>query len=193
MKYSQNPAEEFAINKGVMFTNVSFAKENNVGFKIIYKSFDAWKYYNSSSKSEERKGLYLIKKVESKGDFPFAINYSSGQKVGERYKEMYLSALGNLSFKEEETTLYKPDFVYDYATSSSKLRSNCDKRVYSNGLYHNIWIESEEEYKDAQIVLWQYMVNNGLIQLIIISLSVIPCLWLCIRQIKKENRSKSGL
>lgn len=185
LKYTQNPIQEFAINRGVTLSQVSFGEEN-VGFTIKYNSLSAWKYYNSSSKTEEEKeGFYLVKKLESEGDFPFSSTLTDGRSVGEKYKEVYISSLKNLSFENIELERYAPSFVYDYATFSPSLRSNATTK--SNGrLYHHIWIKDILE--GEKISLWQYKINYSMWMLLAIVLTILPCVIYVSIQLYKEKK-----
>lgn len=192
IKFSQNPIDEFAINKGVFLSQV-VCEGDNVGFNIIYSSIASWRYYNSSSKEGNLdKGVTFIKKIENCGVFPFAGLMSNGKRLGEKYKQAYSSALKGLTFETIEKREYDPYFIYDYATYSSRLKSDCQIYKHSNGLYHNIWIKSGEKYKNATIKLWQYEINYGSWQLIAILICIIPCGVYIYIQNQKEKQAKLG-
>lgn len=197
IKYTQNPVQEYAINRGVLLSQVAL-KEGNIGFQITYNSLSAWKYYNSSSNSgqsedspkQDDKKLFLIKKEIRTMAFVFGEKLSTGKNVGLKYKDAYLSALNNLSFENIEKTAYKPCYVYDYATSYYHLKSDSSKQVVSNGLNHHIWIKEESLLDGATIKLWQYEVNYGLWQLLAILFTTIPCAGIVFHQLRKEKRLK---
>lgn len=198
LKYTQNPVQEYAINRGVLLSQVAL-KDDNAGFKITYNSLSAWKYYNSSSSGEkgedgaskqENSKPFLIKKVSSSGTFVFGEKLSTGKNLGEKYKSAYLSALKDLTLENIEKTAYKPCFVYDYATTSHHLKSDASKQVFVDGLYHHIWVKEEPMLDNARINLWQYAVNYGLWQLLAILVTIIPCAVIVYRQLKKERRLK---
>lgn len=185
LKYTQNPIQEFAINRGVTLSQVGF-RENSVGFTIKYNSLSAWNYYNSSNddKGESKEGFYLIKKVASEGNFPFASILSNGKTMGEKYKNVYISALKDLSFEDQEKGAFVPTFVYDYATFSPHLKSNANQKV-SAKLYHHIWIY--DDVSGAKIQLWQYKINHGMWMLFAILFTIPPCLIYVSIQIYREK------
>lgn len=193
LQYTQNPIQEYAINKGVFLSPVA-CRENSVGFLIEYSSLSAWQFYNSSSKDNQQSSnkycsnFYLVRKIENTGKFVFAQTMSNRKTLGEKYKEMYLSALSSLTFESIEIRQYNPCFVYDYATTSSGLRSDAEKQVVSSQLYHHVWIKEGNNFADAKICLWQYDVNYGLWQFLAMAICLIPCAIIVALQLKKERQ-----
>lgn len=185
LKYTQNPVQEFAINRGVTLSQVKL-EEGMVGFEIRYNSLSAWNYYNSSDKTDsENEGFYLIKKVSSEGDFPFASTLSNGKTIGEKYKNVYLSSLEGLSFEKLETSMYCPSFIYDYATFSPRLKSNATAKIEGR-LYHHMWIK--DDFEGEKIQLWQYKINYSMWMFLAIFFTIVPCvIYVCI-QLYKEKK-----
>ena len=191
LRYTENPIEEFALNRGVVLSGVTYKKDNVVSFSICYNSYASWNYYNNRSEGKsENNSTFFLKKIESEGVFPFAQKLTSGKLVGEKYKGIYVDALKGLTFEKEEKKQYNPSYVYDYATFSGGLKSNCDSESYSNGLYHNLWIKSESEYQTASIKLWQYSVNYGMWYLLALVGTLVPCMIIVAIKLKKEKKLK---
>ena len=156
--YINNPIEEYKINKGVLLSPVGYNADGDyVGFEITFTSAGAWQYYHqfgNNSASSGGKGNIFYSKKESVGSFPFVT-------VGEKYKNIYVSAAKELSFDSEISKSYMPDYVYNYSTYYSKFHSNADAEFRGNdNKYHHIWVENNLADCE-QISLSVYVINKG--------------------------------
>lgn len=189
LKYTQNPIKEFAINRGVVLSQVKI-EDNSARFSIRYTSVSSWNYYNSQGAKEavQDEEFYLIKKVKSEGEFPFSATLSNGTTMATKYKNIYLSALEGLSIEESEEKSYCPQFIYDYTTTASRLKSNADI-VTSGSVNRHIWVKEESELEDREILIWQYQVNYPFWYLFAILLTIIPCAVYVVFQLIKEKKT----
>lgn len=188
LKYLQNPIEQYKINKGVTLTAVSYNDNSSlIGFSIIYDSHASFNYYNSSSSSsssgDTQRGNYFIKKYISQGKFPFSSQFA-GQNttIGQRYKEIFLSAAEGKDYYQAISQNYSPKFVYDYAVVNDKLKSNANFITKSAEQTHHIWIVDEQNLTNANdIQLSLTMVNRGawyLTALIVVMAVTIICIFI---------------
>ena len=179
--YYLSPNEEFAINKGLLFTNVSYnEQEDNVGFDMIFTSLGAWNYYHNltSSSNSGNEGGFLYQRNLSKGTFPFSasINLGDGEVVyvGERYRQRYIEAtkglnLGNI---EEE---YNPMLIYNYSTFYSRLHSDSDfKYDDTRGHTHHVWmVEANALTSDNTITIISYRLKTGTLYILALVFTII--------------------
>lgn len=187
LKYTQNPIKEFAINRGVVLSQV-IIEDECARFSIRYTSIPAWNYYNSQGgEKEKQEGFYLIKKVQSEGEFPFSATLSNGITMATKYKNIYLSSLEGLSIEERESRAYCPQFIYDYRATASRLKSNADI-VTSGSINRHIWVKEESDLKNSEILIWQYQVNYPFWYLFAILLTIIPCAVYVTFQLIKERK-----
>lgn len=169
LTYMNNPKEEFKINQGVLLSQVGYNAEGDyIGFEITFTSSGAWQYYHQKSESSDenseknnKKGNIFFSKQQSEGVFPFAAVINDELKIGEKYKNCYLSASENLSFSEKIKENYKPDYVYNYSTIYPKFHSNADAQFKgSHNKYHHIWIEKDLNVCE-NIKLSVYVIYKG--------------------------------
>lgn len=171
--YIANPNEEYSLNKGLLFTNVTYnSNTDSVGFDMIFTSIGAWNYYHNttgSSQDSSQNGndnIFYSENI-SQGSFPFSaeINLGEGQSiyVGERYRQRYLQALSGLSFENEMTQNYNPTLIYNYSTYYSRLHSDADfKYTDSLGRSHHVWaVESQDLTADNKIKISSYNIHSG--------------------------------
>ena len=169
LTYMNNPQEEYKINQGVLLSQVGYNADGDyIGFEITFTSSGAWQYYhpnkenpNENSQKNSKKGNIFYSKQQSEGIFPFSAQINEELKVGEKYKNCYLSALKNLSFADKVKENYHPDFVYNYASPYSKFHSNAQLTFKgTDNNYHHVWIE--ESLEDCQnIKLNVYLIYKG--------------------------------
>lgn len=166
--YMQNPIEEFKINQGVLLSQVGYNSQNDyVGFELTFTSLGAWQYYHSTNNSQEKEeknkknGNIFFEKQYSEGIFPFSANINHDLKVGDKYKNCYLSALSGLSFENITVENYKPDYVYNYSTYYPKFHSNADIKFRAqDNKYHHVWIENNLN-QTSNITLTNYIIYKG--------------------------------
>lgn len=163
--------EDFAIGKKLKISQTTYDKDlDTITFNIVFEDNATWSFYHPSKEEDDKNqsnGIVFVEKIESKGLFPFAseVTLGNGEKttVAERYTNAYLKAFENNEKKEVITEKYKPDFVYNYATFSSRVGSDADIRFLdSEGLYHHAWVRNAENYqKENQITLFSNVINRG--------------------------------
>lgn len=170
LTYLASPNEEYKINKGVVLTTVALDQENDsVGFKMGFSSLNAWNYYHSSKEGEkeDKKQNIFLNKVESKGVFPFSaqmkISETQSISVGNRYKNLYLSAGQNLSFSEVLNVEYNPIFIYNYSSFNRKLHADSDYSFTDNaGHLHHLWlVDGQSLNENNSINIYYYIINKG--------------------------------
>ncbi len=191
LAYNQNPKPEYAIGKGLIISKTGYHEKTDcVGFNIIYQTSEVWSYYHPSNEEEKDDVHYgFMITSSSNGQFPFAATLSSGQKVGERYKAAYEDALKTCNIEME----YAPDYVYDYATSSSYLKSDSEYKFQdANGLYHHTWMKKNLEGQN--ISLYTSVANRGLwyLTFTLVCLAGLGAAILIINRKKKTSIDKSG-
>ena len=153
-------------------SNVEYSQtSDSVGFNIIFADQEVWNFYHPStqepSEDDKSEGIVFVEKVSSKGTFPFAseVTLSGEEKtnVGERYKNAYLQSFDEFEKYQEIKNSYNPDFVYNYATPYSNLRSDGDGVFQDiDGLYHHVWVRNSQNYlSDSEINLYVYSPNRG--------------------------------
>ncbi len=201
VKYSSSPNQEYKIGESLIISDAFYSEESDmVMFVIVYKNFATWQFYNSSKKPDDivdekpTSVANYITKTSSTSSFPFSANWTkqNGEKitVGERYLSIYKSVY-NLTLPNNICSkLETPKFVYDYATPFSNIKSNAEMVIRNNGLYHNVWIKNQENYKDAQISLSTTEINYGLWYLTLF-LAVIGLFAICLIILKLKDWHKS--
>lgn len=198
--YLQNPQTEFVIGEGggLEVALVSDSNEDVLGFQLLFTSQEAWSFYHpqtdTESPSQQGKPEFITTHI-SQGQIIFAQTLSNlNITVGQYLKNIYLSAGQTVGLEVEE--IYNPQFVYEYALSSSKVHSNADEVVLSSdGLYHHIWQMSEEELEsDGEIKLYFYQANKEWWYLTIICVGIaIVLLGATISFILKKRKIKSKI
>lgn len=198
--YLQNPQTEFVIGEGggLEVALVSDSNEDVLGFQLLFTSQEAWSFYHPQTDTElpsqQGKPEFIITHI-SQGQIIFAQTLSNlNITVGQYLKNIYLSAGQTVGLEVEE--IYNPQFVYEYALSSSKVHSNADEVVLSSdGLYHHIWQMSEEELEsDGEIKLYFYQANKEWWYLTIICVGIaIVLLGATISFILKKRKIKSKI
>ena len=149
LKYANNPNDEFKIGKSVIVTQPTYTKETDtVGFNILFSSQSAWDYYHGGTEQSQntakvKRGFVIS--ITQEGVFPFSAKLNNDY-VAMRYINAYKNALGGLAVD------YNPDFVYDYATQSTYIKSDSDY-FFSDELYHHIWMKKIDELENARITL----------------------------------------
>ena len=189
LKYMSNPIDEYKINQGVLLSQVGYNEEGDyVGFEITFTSLGAWQYYhsngsNNESENKTKGGNIFYLKQEAKGEFPFSTTINEDQRVGEKYKDCFISAGQNLSFADKIQKTYNPQYVYNYSTYYSRLHTNADVQFKGNDKqFHHIWIEESLEDSE-EIILSTFVVYKGwwILFTLIISLG---CMFVSILYIK---------
>lgn len=151
---------------------VEYSEVNDsVGFSIVFADQGVWDFYHPStqepSEDDKNEGIVFVEKTSSTGTFPFAseVTLGGGEKisVGERYKNAYLQSFSQSQYYEEIANSYNPDFVYNYASPYSNLRSDAEGAFQDiDGLYHHVWVRNSENYlSDSEINLYVYSPNRG--------------------------------
>lgn len=189
--YLQNPIKEFRLNSGVVLTNVAFDDQNNcAGFDVIFTSNDAWKYYHNSEENEksDKKGIFIDKQV-SHGVYPFSLKMKEDNRlVGERYKDIFLSALSGFSFEEEVKKEYSPQFLYLYSTPYQRIKSDATFSYRGNNLYHHLWVkESLNENDEITLSITTIYYGWWILSVLVIALIA---MMLSIMMVKIRKRKK---
>lgn len=208
--YSLAPDPAYKIGDSLAVSDVFYDQEGScVGFKILYKSLGAYQYFQGATLKtnvDEQTGdeqtneqllgknnFQFVSRLTSEGAFPFAAAYttSSGQiiTVGERYQNIYRNSFNATLPNEIVAQLQTPSFVYDYALPFSNVRSNADTVIRAGGLYHNVWIKSMDNFKDARVKLTSTSVNAGLwyLTLLLIVIFVFSVVLVVILLLKKKK------
>lgn len=195
--YLKNPNDKFAIGQdGALQITLVYDQTNDAyGLQLYFKDKDTWDFYHPSSEQpEEARQEGFVTTEKSEGQIIFAQSLPGYQgTVGQYLKELYLSAVQGVDLSQS----YNPILSYDYALSSSKIRSNADS-VYadSSGMYHHLWQRTvESSIENDQIVLYYYQVHPQWWYLTVIGLAVVVVLGggaivlLKNRKKKKENNA----
>ncbi len=174
IQYLQNPVKEYRLNNGVVLTNVAYDDKNScVGFDVIFTSNGAWQYYHKSPDEKGGKGFFIDRQV-SRGTFPFSSKMAQENvMVGERYRDLFLSATSGFSFEEEFKKDFSPQFLYLYSTPFSKIKSNATYRYRGvDNLYHHLWVKDQLE-EDDTISLSVTTINYGWWILLVLVISML--------------------
>lgn len=192
--YAMKPDPNFKLGDKLLFTATTFDdKTDTVGFNMIFRDSETWNYFHPSSKDDSKEsnlsfGLLITNK--SRGAFPFSsqVTLSDGKvvTVGERYMSAYTKALKDLNLTLTEE--YKPDFIYDYATSSSHLKSDSNYTFFADDLNHHIWVRSFEKM-EGEITLYLRDVNMALCYSLILFVCLTG-LGIALFVIKKKEKKK---
>lgn len=171
LAYSSSPDENFKIGEAVKVSEVEYNKQNDtIGFVILYRDSSAFGYFHGNKSEDvegesQKKGIEFLRQTSSEGVFPFASPFTlkdgSQITVGERYMRAYKNIFNLTLSNDTCEKLDTPAFVYDYATPFSRLRTNADMTISSGGLYHNIWIRDESNFKDCIVKLKSTVVYAG--------------------------------
>ena len=148
----------------------------NDGFNIIFKSFDAWRFYHSNGQEQEKNdnGTIFIKKNVSQSEFIFSSKTIEGEMVGEKYKDIFITSANGLSF-ENKMQDYQPDFVYSYSSPYHNLRSNSDIKFSNSGSSYHVWkVEEKNLGKDNDIKIWYSEINYGLWYIVVLAIVLVP-------------------
>ncbi len=171
--YVKNPVEEYKINQGVILTDVCYNEKGDyVGFEMIFTSSGAWNYYHPSSSSNDKEeskpkrgGNIFFTKSSSHGLFPFSAKINTGEEklVGNVYKDRYLSSADGLSFESKLKDSYQPQFIYNYATYSQRLKTNGNLSYHgTDNKYHHVWIvDGDKLTSENQIEISLTIINKG--------------------------------
>ena len=133
-----NPASEIVFGKN------GYAVEGDgfVGYEIVYSSMNCFKHYNNIASSYEKGFFYDKSKLVL--DNPFNDEFAIGNvksNMAEKYKNYFISASQDFSFEDYVAENYSPAFYNDYATKSSRTKSNADSVVKNkDGYYHHLWV-----------------------------------------------------
>ncbi len=172
--YLQNPVKEYRLNSGVILTNVAYDDKNSCfGFDVVFTSLAAWNYYHQSEKEEGKKGGFFIDRQVSRGTFPFSVKMKEENIfVGERYKNVFLSALSGFSFEEKLKNEYSPQYLYLYSTPYGKIKSDATYTYRGKeNLYHHLWVKEDLKENDT-ILLKVTSINYGMWILMVLVLSL---------------------
>ena len=196
--YLEKPIEEYKITKGVYLSKVCYFEDTDtVGFKIIFSSFDAFKYYhkieNNASEGKKKTNLFY-NKAETQTQFLFSSTDSLGVSSGEKYRQKYIISAKGLSFEETIRESYKPDFLYDYVTPYRSIRSNATFTFMENKSFHHLWKTPYENLSESnEIIIWFFTINFGLWYIFALGLVLIPLgISLVIYYIFKRKRVDAG-
>lgn len=161
---SQNPQEALK-NEGKVEYSVPIydQQKDKVGFKIIFESTQVYNFYmaNDSDRLKNENYLFVINQEKSML-FPFAKirNSAGGQKTLARYfKEKFISACSGLSI-EQVIKSYDPEFIYDYGTTSSRIKSDGEIQYQENGIYHHVWYSKESKISESDMIKLQLVTPN---------------------------------
>lgn len=158
--YNTNPNPNYKIGQELLISMPSYIEASDtIGFTLIFSSIETWNYYHPSTGDESgNPEVGFMIKTSSEGAFPFAAKIGEIT-VGERYKEAYTKAVETVTNKKIE---YDPDFVYDYATPLSVIKSDSEYKI-NNNLHHHIWMRKLNEYKENdKITIYTLQANRGL-------------------------------
>lgn len=164
--YLENPKAEFSIGEGggLEILSIYDKAEDVYGFQLKFNSKEAWDFYHPKTDNEQgdenptEQESFIIT-IRSQGQNIFAQEIAGFEgTVGEYFQQIYLSAVQGIDVSQT----YNPLLVYDYAISSSKVRSNADSTyIDANGLYHHIWQRTiQSSVENDQIVLYYYQVQT---------------------------------
>ena len=163
--YSENPIEDFKLNKGIILTDVVYnSKLHYVGFDVIFTSMESWAYYNNIDKNVTKNGRNIFyDKIDIKNKFIFSngvIEQKGKNKIllGEKYKNLYLDTCKSFKFGEKLKERYSPDFIYDYAIQNLRLKSDSTYKVNNGNVYHHIWkISNSKLNSNNEICMQMYI------------------------------------
>lgn len=184
--YNNSDKTQFNPSECVAWTVVVCdLKSDSVGFKIKYSSIEAYNFYNGKDTDFFKSSTnFLFKKQIKRNVFPFAEKVGKGDStitLAQDYRTRFISACSTLSIADK-IMIYNPDFIYDYATSSNKIRSNADL-VYTDkvGNIHHAWGENAHNSTEDKIMSlslttanrgWWYLLGAG-IPLIVMTIAII--------------------
>lgn len=192
--YVKNPLQEMRIGVGVKISQSAYRQERDVvAFDVMFSSISAWRYYhniNSQDDAKEEGAPLFFSQSSNSSVFPFATKTAEGEIVGERFAKMYLNAASGLSFETALRENYKPTFIYNYSTPSSRLKSDADfvfKDEY--GQYNHVWLESKQSLtEECKTTIYYNEVNKGMWILLTLSLSLVGlAIYLFLYKIRLKN------
>lgn len=153
--------EKYNPEKCITYTHVIYDQQtDSAGFKYIFADSDSFNFYNGGT--EAKKNLFITRQTREMV-FPFAktVEKDSQQKtLAQYYRSLFISACSGLSI-ENSIQVYNPDFIFDYETSTSRVRSNADMTYTDQtGQYHHAWGEKATNINDSIIVSIVYTTAN---------------------------------
>ncbi len=168
-----NPKEEYKIKSNDFTVPIYDQKTDSVGFKINFHSNEMYAFYmaKAGDKNLVASNIFLSHQTK-KSLFPFAelVDTQDGPKTLARYlKNEVVSACQGLSI-EQSMLIYDPQFIYDYATFSNRIKSNADFNYKEGDKYHHVWVERFASINnDKQVVVslivpitgWWYVFGIG--------------------------------
>ncbi len=141
--YAQNPVEGLSPVECITYTNPLYDQQADcVGFKFFFKNAEAYNFYNAKENDESKiiDNIFINKQIK-RTVFPFAQMTEGEITVARHYLDMFIEACEGLSIENSIKT-YDPEFIFDYSSYSSKIKSNADLTYTdSAGKYHHAWGE----------------------------------------------------
>lgn len=155
--YLNNPVEEYKPDNVIKAsTPIYDQKTDSAGFKIKYSSIDVYNFYNfkENDVNEVQENVFITTQIK-KTTLPFAevIEVENQQLyLGQYYYNEFVSACKGLSI-ESQMALYDPQFIYDYQSSSHRIKTNSDLTYNdADGNCHYVWTEKINTLNQLSIV-----------------------------------------
>ena len=195
--YQNNQKEEFLPSETIKTSAPIYdQKTDSAGFKIKYSSVEVYKFYNEkdTDRNEVYKNLLISKQIKE-SVFPFAeeVEGKSGKTTLARYyRNEFISACKGLSI-ENSIAVYNPQFIYDYSSSTNRIKSNADLTYTdANGKYHYAWGETVNNINSSIIMSMSLtLANRGWWYLFAIAIPlVIMIIAIIAVKIKEKIRKK---
>lgn len=144
--YAENPVEEFKPQDCIRVSIPVYVQDkDSVGFSFIYQSAEVFDFYNSKPTDINKVSDNLFLKIQVKKIiFPFAERLQVEgvtMNLATYYRNLFIKACEGLSIESTIAQIYDPQFIFDYANYSNKVKSNADLTYTNAGKFHHAWGE----------------------------------------------------
>lgn len=197
--YLANPDEKYNPSECITHSigAVLDVEADNVSFMFQFKDVETYNFYNKKYIGENREeNNIFFKKQINESIFPFAEIVTDGLNettLARYYKNKFISACQGLTIENSIKLLYEPQFIYDFTTLSSRLKTNADLNYTdASGKYHHAWGDNANNINSSFVMTKTFVkVNTGWWYLLAITIPLL-CMTIAIVVIViKEKRKRN--
>lgn len=201
--FNANPIEQYRpevaiVKKGNPMHDV---QGDFVGYSFQFASVGAFNFYHNQNTTDVKvsDNLFLSKQVKREV-FPFAkiVETANGEVMFANYlKKKMIASCEGLS-NESQMLVYNPEFIYDYQTSTNRIKSNADlKYTDATGRFHHAWgkrLNEITQESEVEISLvqphrgWWYVFGGG-IPLVVMAIAIL----IVVIKNKKTSKQKEKI
>lgn len=188
---------KYKVGEDLIYEEPSYDEKNQtVLFSFIFNDSKVWDFFHP--KNEEDGGLEFVKGVflnkgQTQSNFLFCEKISLDGRE-QTYGEYLLTILSTIQKKFYSDEVVPPKFSYVYKHFSTKLCTNADKVIYSEGKVVNIWQSEFEALNNGkEIKIYIYSPNRTMWYLTATGgVSLIMLCALVVNKIKNKKRREKN-